>query len=227
MNITIALFGAIIGYFLNNYAVTVKENEKGNIIKFSFDKYRTPIIFLWNILVPILLFNRYNNMLNVYFFRDAILSAICSAVFFIDFRLHIIPNTLNLIAFILGIILIFFDRPSAEDSFIGACIGLGFFLIIIVLSRIIYKKDGMGLGDAKFMGAVGLMFGSIYTVATIMFSFIFGAIGATILLISKNKKMGQEIAFGPYIVMAVMLVMFLGENILGLYFGSFVANQNF
>ena len=53
-----------------------------------------------------------------------------------------------------------------------------------------------------------------------MFSFIFGAIGATILLVSKNKKMGQEIAFGPYIVMAVMLMMFFGESILGMYFNQ-------
>lgn len=216
----IALFGAIIGYLLNNYAVTVDENERGSILKFSFDKIRTPIIFLWNIVVPILLFYKYDNILNVYFFRDAILSAMCSAIFFIDFRLHIIPNILNLITFTLGIILIFFDRPSAEDSFIGAAIGIIFFLIIIILSRIIYKKDGMGFGDAKLMGAVGIMFGSVYTVATVMFSFIFGAIGATILLVSKNKKMGQEIAFGPYIVMAVMLMMFFGESILGMYFNQ-------
>ena len=221
MSIIIALFGAIIGYFLNNYTITVNEEEKGSVLKFSFDKVRTPIIFLWNIIVPVLLFYKYYNVFNVYFFRDAILSAMCSAIFFIDFRLHIIPNILNLITFVLGIILIFFDRSSAEDSFIGAAIGLIFFLIIIILSRIIYKKDGMGLGDAKLMGAVGIMFGSVYTVATIIFSFIFGAIGATIALISKNKKMGQEIAFGPYIVMAVMLMMFFGENILGLYFSKF------
>ena len=221
MSIIIALIGCIIGYLLNNYTVTVDEFEKGKVLKFSFDKVRTPIIFIWNIVVPLLLFSKYNNILNVYFFRDAILSAMCSAIFFIDFRLHIIPNILNLITFTLGVILIFFDKPSAEDSFIGACIGTIFFLLIIILTKIIYKKDGMGLGDAKFMGAVGIMFGSVYTVATIMFSFVFGAIGATIALISKNKKMGQEIALGPYIVMAVMLIMFFGENILRLYFGSF------
>lgn len=220
MSIIIALIGGIVGYLLNNYTVTVDEFEKGNVFKFSFDKVRTPIIFIWNIIVPLLLFSKYgNDIKNVYFFRDAILSATCSAIFFIDFRLHIIPNILNLITFSLGVILIFFDKSSAEDSFVGACIGIIFFLFIIVLSKIIYKKDGMGLGDAKLMGAVGIMFGSVYTVVTIMFSFVFGAIGATIALISKNKKMGQEIAFGPYIVMAVMLIMFFGEHILGLYFG--------
>lgn len=221
MSIIIALCGTIIGYLLNNYAVSVDEYEKGHVFKFCFDKFRTPVIFLWNIIVPVFLFYKYSNVLNVYFFRDAILAAMCSAIFFIDFRLHIIPNVLNLITFTLGVVLIFFDRPSAEDSFIGACIGLIFFLVIIILSRVIYKKDGMGLGDAKLMGAVGIMFGSVYTVATIVFSFVFGAIGATIALVSKNKQMGQEIAFGPYIVMAVMLIMFFGEDIFRLYFGAF------
>lgn len=219
MEILIALIGTIIGYLLNNYAVSVDEFEKGEVFKFTFDKVRTPVIILWNVLVPIMLFHMYGGQLCVNFFRDAILSAVCSAVFFIDFRLHIIPNTLNLIAFFAGIVLMLLDKHSIEDSLIGMCIGLVFFLVIIVLSRVIYKKDGMGLGDAKFMGVTGLMFGSVYTVCVIFFAFIFGAIGATVALVSKNKTMGQEIAFGPYIVMAIMLFMFCGESILRMYFG--------
>ncbi len=219
MSILIAFIGTIIGYLLNNYAVTVDECEKGNVLKFKYDKIRTPIIILWNIISPLFLFYMYGQNISVNFLRDVVLSALCSAVFFIDFRLHIIPNILNLIAFLFGVIFMLLDKASIQDSLTGMCIGLVFFLIIIILSRVIYKKDGMGLGDAKFMGVVGIMFGSVYyTVATIFFSFIFGAIGATIALISKNKKMGQEIAFGPYIVMAVMLLMFFGEGIFRLYF---------
>jgi len=219
MSILIAFIGTIIGYLLNNYAVTVDEFEKGNVLKFKYDKIRTPIIILWNIISPLFLFYMYGQNISVNFLRDVVLSALCSAVFFIDFRLHIIPNILNLIAFLFGVIFMLLDKASIQDSLTGMCIGLVFFLIIIILSRVIYKKDGMGLGDAKFMGVVGIMFGSVYyTVATIFFSFIFGAIGATIALISKNKKMGQEIAFGPYIVMAVMLLMFFGEGIFRLYF---------
>ena len=219
MSILIAFIGTIIGYLLNNYAVTVDEFEKGNVLKFKYDKIRTPIIILWNIISPLFLFYMYGQNISVNFLRDVVLSALCSAVFFIDFRLHIIPNILNLIAFLFGVIFMLLDKASIQDSLTGMCIGLAFFLIIIILSRVIYKKDGMGLGDAKFMGVVGILFGSVYyTVATIFFSFIFGAIGATIALISKNKKMGQEIAFGPYIVMAVMLLMFFGEGIFRLYF---------
>jgi len=147
------------------------------------------------------------------------LSALCSAVFFIDFRLHIIPNFLNLIAFVLGCLYIFIDKQSATDCLIGAAIGLVFFLGIILLSRLILKKDGMGLGDAKFMCVVGLMTGTVFTIFIIFLSFIFGSIGALTALISKNKKMGEEIAFGPYIVIATMVMMFFGYDLLALYLG--------
>ena len=147
MSILIAFIGTIIGYLLNNYAVTVDECEKGNVLKFKYDKIRTPIIILWNIISPLFLFYMYGQNISVNFLRDVVLSALCSAVFFIDFRLHIIPNILNLIAFLFGVIFMLLDKASIQDSLTGMCIGLAFFLIIIILSRVIYKKDGMGLGD--------------------------------------------------------------------------------
>jgi len=77
------------------------------------------------------------------------------------------------------------------------------------------------LGDAKFMCVIGLMNNIVYTISIIFFSFIFGSIGALIALLSKKKTMGQEIAFGPYIVIATMLMMFFGNDILNWYFGLF------
>lgn len=221
MKILVAVAGLLIGYVLNNYILTVNEDEKGEIFKCNFEKNKTLIILLWNSLIPLLLFELYGEVFSVNFFRDVTLNAICSAVFFIDFRLHIIPNILNLIAFVLGCVYLFLDREFANDYIIGAVSGLVFFLLIIIFSRIILKRDGMGLGDAKFMCVVGLMMGLVNTICIIFFSFIIGSIGATIALLSKKKVMGQEIAFGPYIVIATMIIMFFGGDILNWYFNLF------
>ena len=217
----VAVIGLLIGYILNNYVLTVNEDEKGELFKPNFDKQRTIIILLWNTLIPVVLFKSYNGVFCVDFFRNVILNALCSAVFFIDFKLHIIPNILNIIAFALGCICLFFDKFWAKDFIIAAVIGLVFFLLIIVFAKIVLKKDGMGLGDAKFMCVVGLLSGIANTIGIIFFSFIFGSIGATILLLSKKKEMGQEIAFGPYIVMASMIFMFFGSYIFNWYFNMF------
>lgn len=216
MKILVAVIGLFIGYVLNNYILTVNEDEKGEIFKCNFDKNKTIIILLWNSLIPLFIFELYGESFCVDFFRDVTLNALCSAVFFIDFRLHIIPNCLNLIAFMLGCVYVFVDN-LADDYIIGAVLGLVFFMLIIVFSKLVLKKDGMGMGDAKFMCVVGLMSGLVNTVCIIFFSFIFGSIGAIIALISKKKKMGQEMAFGPYIVMATILMMFFGGDIINLY----------
>lgn len=222
MKILVAVVGLLIGYILNNYILTVNEDEKGEVFKCNFDKNKTLIILLWNSLIPLFLFELYGETFSINFFRDVTLNALCSAVFFIDFRLHIIPNVLNLIAFVFGCIYLFLDNEWASDYVVGGVIGLIFFLVIIIGSRLILKKDGMGLGDAKFMCVVGLMSGIVNTICIIFFSFIIGAIGATAILLSKEKSMGQEIAFGPYIVMATMLMMFFGGDILNWYFGLMV-----
>ena len=221
MKIIIAVVGLFIGYVLNNYSLSVNEEEKGDVFKPNFAKNKTLIILLWNSLIPLILFELYNEEFTINFFRDVTLNALCSAVFFIDFRLHIIPNVLNLIAFMFSCVYIFIDKEYSWEYIISGVIGLVFFLMIIVFSKAILKKDGMGLGDAKFMCVIGLMNNITYTISIIFFSFIFGSIGALIALISKKKSIGQEIAFGPYIVIATMVMMFFGNDILNWYFGLF------
>ena len=184
----------------------------------NFDKIKTIVILLWISFIPLLIFELYNEEFTVNFFRDVTLNALCSAVFFIDFRLHIIPNFLNLIAFALGCVCLFMNKETAGDYVIGGVIGLVFFLLIILGSRLILKKDGMGLGDAKLMCVIGILSGAVNTVCIIFFSFIIGSIDATIALLSKKKTMGQEMAFGPYIVIATMIMMFFGTDLLNWYF---------
>lgn len=215
----IILFGIIIGYLLNNYTLTVTEETEGNPIRPVFDKKMTPIILLWNILIPILLYIGYGGVFSAGFFRDFVLSALFSAIFFIDAKHYIIPNILNLIGFIAGVVILFVDSSDIGNYMFGAGIGLGFFLIIILLSKLILKKEGMGLGDAKLMCVVGILFGTVYTILTTILSFILASVGVTISLIFKKKQMGQEIAFGPYIVVAGMIAMFFGQNIINLYLG--------
>ena len=178
MLIIIAI-GFIIGYFLNNYTLTVTEDVQGNPFKPVFDKKITPIILLWNAIIPVLLYYGYSGNLSTQYFRDVTLSALFSAIIFIDAKHYIIPNILNLIGFVIGIILLIINPINRADYLIGAGIGLGFFVLIIVLSKLILRKEGMGLGDAKLMCVVGILLGIDYTILTIMLSFIFASVGVT------------------------------------------------
>jgi peptidase A24A domain protein len=87
--------------------------------------------------------------------------------------------------------------------------GGGIFLLITVIGGIFYGKEAMGFGDVKLMGALGLFFGLSNIVVITLVSFLIGAILSIVLLITKIKKSDEYIPFGPFIVIATFISMYV------------------
>jgi prepilin signal peptidase PulO-like enzyme (type II secretory pathway) len=79
------------------------------------------------------------------------------------------------------------------------------------------KQQGMGEGDAKLMGVVGLLLGLPNTILTTLLSFFVGAIFSTIALASKKVKPGAEIPFGPFIAVGAIISAIWGQAIIAWY----------
>ena len=86
-------------------------------------------------------------------------------------------------------------------------VGAGIFLLIALFALIAYKKEGMGLGDVKLMGVLGLFFGVKNIFQIFILSFFVGAIVSIVLLVSKAKKKDDYIPFGPFIVIGAFWTM--------------------
>ncbi len=67
----------------------------------------------------------------------------------------------------------------------------------------------MGFGDVKLMGALGLFFGFSGTIIITLIAFLLGAIISVFLLLTKKKKTDEYIPFGPFIVLAAIIVIFV------------------
>lgn len=136
----------------------------------------------------------------------------------IDYKLQIIPNRLNLTMFELGLLLTFLygtvNINIAINMLLGMLAGAGIFLIITLLGGLIAGKEAMGFGDVKLMGALGLYFGLSGIIVISLIAFLVGAIISIILLATKTKKTDEYIAFGPFIVIAALIVIFVPFNIL-------------
>ena len=65
------------------------------------------------------------------------------------------------------------------------------------------------MGDVKLMGMLGLLFGFENIIQIFVFSFFIGAIVSVFLLITRIKKADDYIPFGPFIVIASFITMFL------------------
>lgn len=150
---------------------------------------------------------------NLDLIKFLILTPMLLSAFVIDYKLQIIPNRLNLTIFEIGIIFAFLyglsDVAITIKMLIGMLIGGGIFLFITLIGGLIYGKEAMGFGDVKLMGALGLFFGQYNIIAVTLVSFLIGAILSIILLVSKIKKLDEYIPFGPFIVIASFISMYV------------------
>lgn len=171
-----------------------------------------PIVEFFNGVFYLMLFYKFG--LNLDFIFYSIIFSILIIIFFIDLYHQIIPNGLNILILVLGIIykflqFILYNKPlDLINSLLGLIIASGVFLLIIIIS-----KGGMGGGDMKLIGVLGFIIGLKRIVLTIFLSFIIGAIISIFLLLFKIKGRKDPIPFGPFICLAFMAVVFWGDNL--------------
>ena len=140
-------------------------------------------------------------------------------IFFIDLKHFIIPDSLNF-----GIIILAFAKnflpnfnlfftQNMTHSVIGGIAGYLSIWIIIYLYKTFKKIEGMGLGDAKLMAGIGLLFGWQSIPFVLFVSAVLGLLLVMPSLVEKKKNLKSKIPFGPYIITAG-LIYFLFGNIL-------------
>ena len=133
------------------------------------------------------------------------------AIFFIDLEHQIIPDELVALG-ILGALGTFpiSSFPLLASNLLSAT-GASFFFLFLYL---ITKGRGMGLGDVKLVFLMGLVLGFPKIVGSLYLAFLTGAVVGVILIISKKKKFGQKVAFGPFLVAGFLTFLFFGEEII-------------
>ena len=160
----------------------------------------------------------------------------------IDYHWFIIPDELNMLIAILGFVKIAWDNLYADfgyfsGAFIGsfsALFGLresiwlnhfagaaaGFAIVGLIIW--VTKEKGMGWGDFKLAGALGILFGWPDIIFLLAFSFIIGAVYSVYVLVSGEKGMKDSVPFGPFLVLGSLVLMFFGNDILRVYFSAFI-----
>ncbi len=102
-------------------------------------------------------------------------------------------------------------------SLVGMGFGFGLFWSISLLGRLILKKDAMGFGDVKLMGALGAFLGFESIIFITFVSSLFGAVIGISFIAMGKRELQSKIPFGPYIAFAAVLWMLGGSGLWDAY----------
>lgn len=131
-------------------------------------------------------------------------------MFIADAKYQIIPDLMQTVLFICIIILKIPTRHLIFQNLIE-----GFVVMIpILLLYLITKGHGMGFGDVKLTFIMGFFLGLKPGFLAVYFAFILGALFGTWLLITKRKQLSSKIAFGPFLVIGTIIILFWGTDIM-------------
>lgn len=101
-----------------------------------------------------------------------------------------------------------FDQFSLRASLLGAAVGGGAILLIILLSR-----EGMGYGDAKLLAMIGAFVGWRGSLGSLFTGAIAGSVVGVGLLVTRRKGRRDPIPFGPFLTLGC-LFLFFGDRLL-------------
>ena len=146
------------------------------------------IYFLVTLILSLLINNGLVYLLD--FNVTTIIYMLCVPLFItaavVDFKQQLIPDMVDIFLGVLGLINLLFNLNNCVSLALGALFGGLSFLLLGFIAKVVYKKEGMGLGDVKLMAAIGLIVGLKNIVTISLFSFFIAAAYAIVLLIFKS-----------------------------------------
>lgn len=148
-----------------------------------------------------------------------VLVAVLLPVALIDLDHRIIPNRLTLPAAIAAVGIGLALNPSGVPEQVIAGAAAAGFLLIFVLA---YPR-GMGMGDVKLAGVLGLYLGRSVAVAVLV-AVLAGALVGAMIMARKGVSAGRKTAvpFGPFLSLGGVVALMAGPPIVHWYLHSMV-----
>jgi len=137
----------------------------------------------------------------------------------IDLEHRIIPNKITALGAVLALALGLALDPSGEPGRLIAGVAAGGFLLAAALAY----PGGMGMGDVKLAGMMGLFLGAAVAPA-ILIALFSGVLLGAVVIARKGAKQGRKTAipFGPFLALGALVAVFAGQPLVDLYVNHFL-----
>ena len=139
-------------------------------------------------------------------------------VAFIDLDHRIIPNAILLPGAVAAVGIVAATEPSKlPEHLIAGVAAAGFFFVAVLA----YPR-GMGMGDVKLAGVLGLYLGRAVGPA-ILVALLSGTLVGVVIIARKGTREGRKTAvpFGPFLALGGVVGLFAGPDIVDWYLDTF------
>jgi len=175
-------------------------------------------IFCGLILTALYLKFQFNTTTNIlYYCYYAVISILSIGIFFYDIKYQQIPEIFTYPGIVLiFIVSIFLPGPGFFEMAIGGALGALFFGFQVIIS----KEQWMGAGDTQVGILIGMFLGWKYLIMALLIAYLIGSILSLVLLAAGKVKGNTKIAFAPFLITALFIVIFFGDYMYNLYIST-------
>jgi leader peptidase (prepilin peptidase)/N-methyltransferase len=133
----------------------------------------------------------------------------------IDIRLMIIPDRFSIGLIFYGLAVCFFNPAFGGapwnrflSSLLGAAAGFFGTWALALIGTFIFRKDAMGGGDIKLMGAIGALSGLLGVANVLVLSSFAGIFYFGLLVLMRKKLDDGTIPFGPFLSFGLLVNLY-------------------
>jgi leader peptidase (prepilin peptidase)/N-methyltransferase len=153
------------------------------------------------------------------------LASISIALALIDLDVHRLPDVIVLPAYAAGGALLTAAAllGGHPASLLTAAIGAVAFVVVYFVMAMVYP-GGMGMGDVKLAGVLGLFLGFLgwpQLAVGFFAAFLLGGLFAVVLLVARRVKRRDGIPFGPWMLLGAWVAVFFGASVFSSYLSLF------
>ncbi|HTA34176.1 MAG TPA: prepilin peptidase [Solirubrobacteraceae bacterium] len=137
----------------------------------------------------------------------------------IDLEYRIIPNRITALGAVLALAIGLALDPGGEPARLIAAAAAGGFFLLAALAY----PGGMGMGDVKLAGMMGLFLGAAVAPA-LLIALLAGVALGTVILARKGAHEGRRTAvpFGPFLALGALCAVFVGHQLVAVYVNHFL-----
>jgi leader peptidase (prepilin peptidase)/N-methyltransferase len=137
----------------------------------------------------------------------------------IDLEHRIIPNRITGLGAVLALVVGLALDPAGEPERLIAAAAAGGFLLLAALAY----PGGMGMGDVKLAGMMGLFLGAAVAPA-LLIALLAGVVLGAVVVARKGAQAGRKTAipFGPFLALGALLAVFVGQQLVDVYVNHFL-----